>query len=307
MESMKNDCNNSRNYNYVLVTPARNEEAFIEKTIKSVISQTIKPIKWVIVSDGSTDDTDNIVKKYADEYNWIELIRTQDRKERNFAGKVYAFNEGYKRFKDLKFDIIGNLDADISFDDKYIEYLLQKFSQNSQLGVAGTPFVEGKVSYYDFRFTRKEHVSGAFQLFRRECYDSVGGYIPLKAGAIDLVAVVTARMKGWHTETFMDKICVHHRPMGTAKYSIIKSNFRDGYYDYPMGVHPIWEIFRTVYNITRKPIIIAGVTHMAGYFWAMLNRVPKLVSDEFIRYRRKEQMKWLSEYFRIASNRIRSS
>jgi poly-beta-1,6-N-acetyl-D-glucosamine synthase len=280
---------------YVLITPARNEAAFIELTIKSVVGQSIHPLKWVIVSDGSTDSTDDIVRRYAAEHQWIELVRMPERKERHFAGKVHAFNAGYAQVKDLKYDIVGSLDADISFDGEYFDFLLKKFIQDPQLGVAGTPFNDGMVSY-DYRFTRKEHVSGACQLFRRECFEAIGGYVPLKAGAIDLVAVVTARMRGWRTETFTDKVSVHHRPMGTAKHGILMTIFRDGYYDYPMGVHPAWELFRSVYHLAKKPVVLSGVVHMAGYFWAFLTHVPKPVSVEFVRFRRKEQMRWLSEY-----------
>jgi glycosyltransferase involved in cell wall biosynthesis len=284
--------------NYVLITPARNEEEFIEETIKSVIRQTCLPIKWVIVSDGSTDGTDDIVKKYAAEHKWIELVRMPERKERHFAGKVYAFNAGYSKVKDLQYDIIGSLDADISFDDtEYFDFLLQKFMQNLILGVAGTPFREG-TAQYDYRFSRKEHVSGACQLFRRECFESIGGYVPLKAGAIDLTAVVTARMKGWRTETFTDKVCNHHRRMGTAKNHILTATFKSGYGDYPMGVHLIWQLFRSVYQMSRKPIIFGGIVLMAGYLWAMLTRVQTPVSIDFVKFRRKEQMRWLNEYFR---------
>lgn len=282
---------------YVLITPARNESAFIELTIQSVISQTVLPVKWVIVSDGSTDGMDEIVAKYAAAYPWIELVRMPERKERHFAGKVHAFNAGRLRVEGIEHELIGSLDGDISFDADYFEFLLQKFRQDPHLGIGGTPFVEGTVRY-DYRFTRKEHVSGACQLFRRECFESIGGYTPLKAGAIDLVAVVTARMKGWRTETFTERFCIHHRRMGSAKHSVFKTIFRDGYYDYPMGVHPIWEICRTAYNMTRKPIIVGGIIHMVGYFCAMLARREKLVSTEFVNFRRKEQMRWLQEYFR---------
>ena len=110
----------------------------------------------------------------------------------------------------------GSLDADISFEQDYFDFLLKKFSYDPQLGVAGTPFREGTVQY-DYRFSRKEHVSGACQLFRRECFESIGGYVPLKTGAIDLVAVVTARMKGWKTETFTDKYCESSPPNGHSK------------------------------------------------------------------------------------------
>ena len=284
---------------YVLITPARNEAAFIELTIKSVISQTSLPIKWVIVSDGSTDGTDEIVKKYVDEYPWMELVRVPERTERHFAGKVHAFNTGIDRVKELKFDIIGSLDADISIEKHYFSFLLQKFIENPQLGVAGSPFREGSVQY-DYRFSRKEHVSGACQLFRRQCFESIGGYVPLKAGAIDLVAVVTARMKGWKTETFPEQFCVHHRQMGTAKAHILIATLKSGYGDYPMGVHPLWQLFRSVYQMSRKPIVLGGTMLLVGYTWAMLTRAKKPVSKEFVRFRRKEQMQWLGEYFRKA-------
>ena len=285
------------NLTYVLITPARNEAVFIEKTIKSVVAQTVLPAKWVIVSDGSTDNTDDIVKKYAAEHKWIELVRMPERKERHFAGKVHAFNAGHERVRELKYDILGSLDADISFDDpEYFEFLLKKFGQNTELGVAGTPFREGTVQY-NYRFSRKEHVSGACQLFRRECFESVGGYVPLKAGAIDLVAVVTARMKGWRTETFTDKVCFHHRRMGTGKDRILMATFKSGYGDYPMGVHPVWQLLRSVYQMSRKPIIFVGIVLMSGYLLAMLRRAQTPVSMEFVHFRRKEQMHWLKEYF----------
>lgn len=202
------------NLTYVLITPARNEAAFIEQTIKSVVGQTLQPLKWVIVSDGSTDGTDDIVKKYATEYQWIELVRMPERTERHFAGKVHAFNGGYERVKDLKYDIIGSLDADISFEEDYFSFLLNKFAENPQLGVGGTPFREGTVQY-DYRFSRKEHVSGACQLFKQECFEEIGGYVPIKGGGIDWTAVTTARMKGWKTRTYTEKTCIHHRPIGT--------------------------------------------------------------------------------------------
>src|ERR1017187_8213090 len=109
---------------YVLITPARNEAQFIELTIKSVVSQTVRPLKWVIVSDGSTDGTDDIVSKYAAEYPWIELVRMPERRERHFAGKVGAFNAGYAKVKHLDYEVMGNLDGDISFDDDYFRFLL---------------------------------------------------------------------------------------------------------------------------------------------------------------------------------------
>src|SRR4051812_12369792 len=134
-----------RTLKYVLITPAKNEAAFIEQTIRSVIRQTALPVKWVIVSDGSTDGTDEIVKPYAAQYEWIQLLRMPDRTERDFAGKVGAFNAGYARVRDLNYDVIGNLDGDITVEPDYFAFLLEKFQVIPDLGVAGTPFVENGV------------------------------------------------------------------------------------------------------------------------------------------------------------------
>jgi biofilm PGA synthesis N-glycosyltransferase PgaC len=278
-----------------LVTPARNEAQFIELTIKSVMAQTVRPIRWVIVSDGSTDGTDEIVAKYAAENPWIELVRTPERQERHFAGKVHAFNVGYARISELDYDVIGNLDADITFDDGYFDFLVQKFASDCKLGVAGTPFHE-EGRQYDYRFSSIEHVSGACQLFRRECFVDVGGYVPIKIGGIDLVAVMTARMKGWETRTFPEKTCFHHRKMGTAMQNSLMVAFRGGKGDYMLGGHPVWEFFRCFYQMTRRPIVLGGMFRLAGFTGAMLARREKLVSPELIRFRRTEQMRRLRDF-----------
>jgi biofilm PGA synthesis N-glycosyltransferase PgaC len=282
---------------YVLITPARNEAAFIELTIKSVINQTVLPAKWVIVSDGSTDGTDDIVRKYIVEYPWIKLVRMPERTERNFAGKVYAFNAGFVKVMDLKYDIIGSLDADISFENEYFSFLLSKFAENPRLGVGGTPFREGS-HQYDYRFTSIEHVSGACQLFRRECFEQVGGYIPIKGGGIDWTAVTTARMKGWQTRSFPEKVCVHHRIMGTSRGSVLSSRFRFGKQDYFLGGHPLWEVFRCLYQMKTKPYILGGLFLFTGYFWAFLRGEKRPISRELVEFRRKEQMCRLKNLFR---------
>ncbi|MDD5760366.1 MAG: glycosyltransferase family 2 protein [Desulfobulbaceae bacterium] len=281
---------------YVLITPARNEAAFIELTIESMIKQTVLPIKWVIVSDGSTDGTDDIVRKYTTEHKWIELVRMPERAERHFAGKVHAFNAGYARVRDLKYDVIGSLDADISFDEDYFFYLMGRFAENPQLGVAGTPFREG-THQYDYRFTSIEHVSGACQLFRRECFEGIGGYVPIQGGGIDWLAVLTARMKGWKTMTFTEKFCVHHRTMGTGMYSGLMVKFRGGYHDYLMGVNAVWQLLRSVYQMRKRPFLVGGCTLFAGYSWAMVTRAERLVTKEVIEFQRKEEMHRLRDFF----------
>jgi len=274
---------------YVLITPARNEVEFIELTLKSMVAQTILPLKWVIVSDGSTDGTDDLVRKYAANHPWIEFVRMPERQERHFAGKVHAFNAGYAKVADLKYDVIGNLDADVSFDPEYFDFLLRKFAENPRLGVAGTPFREGSFQY-DYRFTSIEHVSGQCQLFTRECFEQIGGYVPRKVGGVDLVAVTTARIKGWQTRTFVEKPYVHHRQMGTATSNVLVAPFKVGRTDYVLGSHPVWELARSIYQTTRPPILVGGCLRLAGFVWAMMSEGEKQVTPEFVKFRRKEQM-----------------
>jgi poly-beta-1,6-N-acetyl-D-glucosamine synthase len=284
---------------YVLITPARNEAEFLELTLKSVVSQTVQPLRWVIVSDGSTDGTDEIVNRYAADYPWIELLRMPERRERHFAGKVHAFNAGYERVKDLPYDVIGSMDADISFDPDYFSFLLSKLAIDSNLGLVGTPFKDD--SMYDYRFVSIEHVSGACQLFRRECFEEIGGYTPVKGGGIDHIAVISARMKGWKTRTFTDKICLHHRKMGSAERGVLEIKFRVGVQDYALGGHPIWELFRTAYQMTRKPYVIGGLILFAGYFTALVRRDQRPVSPDLVAFRRREQMHRLRKFLSSAA------
>jgi poly-beta-1,6-N-acetyl-D-glucosamine synthase len=292
---------------YVLITPARNEAAFIRVTLDSMVRQVAKPVRWVIVSDGSTDGTDEIVREYAAQHPWIVLLRTADRSERHFAGKVGAFATGYDSVKGLTYDAIGSLDADISFDSQYFRFLLAQLEEDPRLGVVGTPFRDE--STYDYRFVSVEHVSGACQLFRRECFEEIGGYVPMKLGGIDHVAVITARMRGWKTRTFPERHCLHHRKMGSALHGRIKAIYRIGVLDYALGGHPVWEVFRAAYQATQRPRIVRGVVLYAGYLAAAARRLERPVSPELVAFRRAEQMRRLRAFAldRIPSTRRRST
>ena len=282
---------------YVLVTPARNEAQFIELTIASVMAQTVLPVRWVVVSDGSTDGTDDIVARYAAQHSWIELLRMPERRERDFAGKVHAFNAGYARLQNLDWEMIGSLDADISFDPDYFSFLAGKLQGDPALGLVGTPFQETSGESYDYRFVNIEHVSGACQLFRRECFTAIGGYMPVRGGSIDHIAVLTARMKGWKTRTFPEKFCLHHREMGTAQQSVVRSRFLYGAKDYRIGNHPLWELFRTVYQMSKRPWLVGGVALGSGYVWAWIRRTDRPVSGELMAFHRQEQMQRLKKLF----------
>jgi len=288
--------------NYVVVTPARNESRSIELTIRSMLAQTILPRKWVIVSDGSTDGTDDIVGRYISEHSWIELVSLPKRSERNFAGKVYAFNAGLERLAHLPYDAVVSLDADITFDPDYFSFLLEKLAADPDLGLVGTPFREISGETYDYRFVSIEHVSGACQVFRRECFEAIGGYVPIRGGSIDHVAVITARMRGWKTRTFTEKYCIHHRQIGTAERGPLAAKFRVGLKDYAIGNHPMWELFRVVRQMAMSPRCVGGLALGAGYAWALLRRVKRPVSTELIEFHRHEQMQRLRSIFRIKTH-----
>lgn len=275
---------------YVLITPARNEGAFLEKTIESVIHQTILPTKWVIVDDGSTDRTPEIIGRYLPQYPWLEMVQMPQRRDRSFAGKVQAFNAGFERVTGLAYEIVGNLDADISFGKDHFEFLMRKFSEDPRLGVAGTVFTEEGYNSATDSFEGHKHVSGQCQLFRRSCWEEIGGYIPHRAGGIDWMAVTTARMMGWKTESFRERSFIHHRHLGTAERGVLASSFSYGEKDYYLGGHPLWEFFRVAYRATKRPYVVDGLAMGLGYMWALLRRTPRPVSRELMNFHRKEQM-----------------
>ena len=280
---------------YVLITPARNEAAFIEKTIQSVIAQTVLPKRWVIVSDGSTDGTDEIVERYTPGRRWLELVKLSPRKERNFAAKVNAFNAGFERVKDLPFEVIGNIDADVSFPEDFFAFLLGKFETMPELGVAGTHYIEGDFHSYSDSYINVHHVNGQCQLFRRACFSDIGGYVPIKGGGIDWVAVTTARMKGWLTYSFTERTFHHHRRMGTAGSSELRARFHYGKKDYFLGGHPLWQVFRSAFQMTKRPYVVGGVSLMFGYIWCWATRTERPVSAELMNFHRHEQIARLKE------------
>ena len=277
----------------VLITPARNEEVFIEKTIQSVVSQTVRPIRWVIVNDGSTDGTGAIARRYAALHKWIDIVDMPQHRDRSFAAKARCFDAGYAKAKAIDHDIVGNLDADISFEADYLEFLLGRFADDPRLGVAGTVFTEGRYRSDRDSFEGQTHVAGGCQLFRRQCFEDIGGYIHNKGGGIDWIAVTTARMKGWTTRAFREKAFFHHRSLGTAGRGKLASRFVYGERDYYIGGHPVWELFRVAYQMSKRPYVIGGFTLGLGYAWAGLTRTKRPVSDEFVRFHRKEQMQKL--------------
>lgn len=285
---------------YVLITPARNEEDYIEKTILSVISQTFLPLRWVIVSDGSTDRTDEIVDNYAQKYEFIDFLRNA-KGEKNFGSKVLAFNAGYDTIKELEFSFIGNLDADVSFDESYFSSILSCFDANSKLGLAGgiiTEYVKGKLVAQK---TSPNSVAGAVQLFRRQCYEEIGGYIQMPFGGIDAAAEIQVRAKGWEVNTLVKYRVLHHRPVRTGRKSAVSTMFYRGVSYYQLGYHPLFLGLSSIMRFKERPYVIGGLSRIAGYCWAKMKKYDRKIPDSAVRYLQHEQLNRLKALSRFSA------
>lgn len=283
---------------YVIITPARNEEAFIEKIIRSVVAQTVLPLKWIIVSDGSTDRTTEIVSRFAKKYSFIELVEKRNHDNRNFGSKVDAINAGYKLLADLDYSFFGILDADISFEPHHFEELLKRFQQYPRLGLAG-----GKVFRYLNGIVTKinenyDYVTGCNQLFRRECYEEIAGYRRIRTGGVDTVAMIMARMKGWEVKSFPELRVLHHTKAGTKEASIHRARYREGIRDYYIGYHPLFFTARSIRRLLNQPVILGSLCSLFGYYrtWIFAPRRP--VPHELVRYVQRDQIRRLTGILR---------
>lgn len=274
---------------FVIITPAHNEESLIVHTAKAMIAQRLRPMKWVIVNDASTDRTREVIEQFARENDFIEAVNLERASGRHFGNKVRAFNAGFERVKNLEFDFIGNLDADMSFDSDYFEKLLGQFATNPKLGIAG-----GMVhTTIDGKFVSQEvaldSVAGAVQLFRRKCFEQVGGYRAMPLGGIDAAAEVAARMHGWQTRTFPELVTREHRFTGAATASPLKSRLKEGKRMHSLGYSPLFFFVRCIYRLLERPAIIGSFAALWGYFTSAISSTPIAVSPEVVRFLRSEQ------------------
>jgi GT2 family glycosyltransferase len=274
---------------YVLMTSAYNEEANIERTIESVLAQTVLPERWVIVSDGSRDRTDEIVQRYAQKYAFIRFLRATRPPGRSFRSKVMALRMGGKLLEDVTFEFIGNLDADVSVGPSYFGDLATKFEGRPRLGLAGGFVFEEKGGEFRSRRINREYsVAHAAQLVRRECYEAIGGYVVLEYGGEDWHAQVCARMKGWEIEAFPELKIFHHRHTGEGD-NLLRYKFRQGRMEYCFGSDPMFEALKCLQRLPESPFFVGGVTRLMGFFWSWLSQERRPVSDEFITFLRSEQ------------------
>jgi glycosyltransferase involved in cell wall biosynthesis len=281
-------------HDYILLTAARNEEAYIEATIQSVVAQSVPPIRWIVVSDGSTDGTDDIVARYAGTHAYLRLIRLQSTGPRTFGAKANAISLAYSLCKDMAFDYVGNLDADVTFGPTYYEDVIARMESDPKIGIAGGLLYDNHSGTYVRQRTSVEwSVSGPVQLFRRECYSQIGGYKTVRSG-VDAVAEVEARMHGWIVRAFPELTVYHHRLTGSHSRGVLSRHYYRGLHDYILGYHPIFMLATCARRVTVRPLILASLARFIGYLRGLLFKRPKEVGPKFVRFLQREQLRRLS-------------
>ena len=279
---------------YVLMTAAKNEESHIRKTLQSVVDQTRLPKAWVIVSDGSTDRTDEYVRDYASRYSFVHLLRRNSTGERSFSSKSFALNTAYAEIREAEWEFVGILDADVALPPNYYENLLARFDIEPCLGIAGGVIVEDNGRGWQTRHSESPgEVAGALQFFRRGCYEDTGGFIPLKWGGEDAALIAIAKQKGWLVRTFNHLHALHYRPTGTAGASVHQARFRQGMQDYFLGYHPVFEFGKCVRRILEPPYFTGSVSRLCGYLWPRIQGARPSTPEDFVRSLRRQQMRRL--------------
>jgi len=274
---------------YIILTAAYNEQDYIEETIHSVLRQTLRPEVWLIISDGSTDATEDIVRRYSAKYPFIRLLRRDKGQGRSFASKVYALHAGIEHLGRIETEFIAHLDADISLDSSYFEAVIGKFHHDPALGIGGGWYAE-KVNG-TFAITPGNSalsVPGGMQVFRRKCYETIGGLLPIEYGGEDWYAEVMARKAGWRVQSFPELVVRHLRVVGTA-VNKLRYCFHQGFTDYCFGSHPAFELIKLAKRIFFRPYVLGAAARLLGFFVAHICR-RRMVTDEFVTYLRREQL-----------------
>lgn len=282
---------NMKTHKYVVVTAARNEADYIENTIKSLTSQTVKPMKWVIINDGSTDDTGMLADAAAAQHDWMNVIHRSDRGFRKVGGgNVEALYEGFDHVADLDYEFLCVVDADLIFDQQYFECMFEKFDADPELGIAGGRVYDLKDGELVRLVCRSEMTFGALKCWRRECFEDFGGLV--RHPGWDGLDCYGAMMNGWKTCTFEDKEMniTHLRPMGSSQKNIYSGRIRRGRGFYLMGAHPLWVMASSLYHLTEPPYFAGPFCVMYGYLKACLEAEPRQISPELAQFVRKWQL-----------------
>jgi biofilm PGA synthesis N-glycosyltransferase PgaC len=277
---------------YVLLTPVKNEESTIGITIDSVVKQTLLPIEWIIVSDGSTDQTDAIAQAAARTNPWIRLVQLPIRPIRSFAAVVQATETGVKALKSTKYKYMGLLDADVRFAPNYFEYLIERFEQNPLLGLAGGMVVDVGMSKSQ-RPRNVQDVPGAVQFFRRACFDSLGGLLAIPEGGWDVLTCAKARMNGFETNLIPELVVDHLKPRNISEGGVIRRTYQLGVRDYALAYHPAFEFVKCVGRMTEPPFLVGAIARFTGFCMAGVRRQRRLLPPDLVQFVRQEQLRRL--------------
>ena len=282
--------------NYVLITPAHNEAQRIDKVIACIVSQTIRPTKWVIVNDGSTDNTEQILADYEKEHDFlVQLQPERSGKETYYGYRTQAVLAGYKAVEGLRFDFVAFLDSDLTIAPSYYESILTEFDRNPKLGIATGVYINEMP--YGLEKVVRDNIStpGGLQMFRRACFEDIGGYRLMKYGGDDSLADIMARMHGWQTQSFPAYEAIHHRPTGTAGGKhILKARFYQGYTEYSLATHPLFMLAKSFRRaFVEKPYLIGSTARLLGFVACGLKDRQRCIPEEAAEYVRKEQLRRL--------------
>ena len=273
---------------YVIITPARDEELHIRTTIGSMLGQTILPVEWVIVNDGSTDGTGKIVDEYAARYPWIRAVHRTNRGFRKAGGGVVdTFNDGYRTLTCKDWDFIVKLDGDLSFEPDYFEKCFGTFDLEPQLGVGGGVMCYIENGTKSFEANPAFHVRGATKIYKRACWDAIGGFWP--APGWDTMDEVKASMLGWTTRSFPDLHLLHHRHTGAAD-GAWANWVKNGRANYICGYHPLFMLSKCVHRLGQRPYIVGSAALLYGFLTGYLNRIPQVDEPKTIQYLRQQQI-----------------
>jgi poly-beta-1,6-N-acetyl-D-glucosamine synthase len=277
---------------YVVITPAKNEAKFISFTISSIINQSIKPIKWIIVDDGSTDHTYELVKESIHNYDWIEVVKNYSNEKRAPGGKVVnAFNFGLSLIKD-DYDYLVKLDADLKFNEYYFESLIKQFQINERLGISGGYCINSlKNGDQKIDNTPEYHVRGATKIYRKNCFVAIGGLMPIFGW--DGIDEMKAMKLGWQTRSFKNILIYHLRPTG-QETGTLRYAWRRGVLNYYMGYNPIYLVLSSLNNFSNKPYILFGLTLLGGYLYSLLTNGEQMQDKDLIKFIKKFQIKRIS-------------
>ena len=276
---------------YVVITPARDEAQYIAETITSVVNQTAQPVEWVIVDDGSTDGTAEIIDRFAAEHSWITAVHRPNRGAReNNVGAIEAFFDGYRALKSSEWDFLVNLDADLSMGADYFERCLEEFRKDPELGIGGGLLYHIENGVEITEAGPLFHVRGATKMYRRACWEAMGG---LRMGpGWDTIDEIKANMLGWQTRSFHNVKAQHLRPTGAAE-GTWRDAVKNGQAEYFSGYHPLFMLVKCLKRAIKRPYIIGAAGLIWGFACASLKRSPKVEDRTLIDYVRKQQMRRL--------------